>query len=227
MGDTTQVGDKMSEPIEVIVVDDHILFRRGLVGLLSEQPDLRIVGEAGNGQDAVELVKQRQPDVVLMDVHMPGMDGIKAVKELKKGTNARILMLTISDKDEDLLSALAAGADGYLLKNTEPDQLYQAIRQAYAGQGVLSPEITAQVMKAAALSQNRYVVSNLSQRECEVLIELAQGATTSEIATNLVISKNTVKTHIGRILKKLDVANRAEAVARASALGLIPPVDQD
>lgn len=217
----------MSQPIEVIVVDDHILFRRGLVGLLSEQPDLRIVGEAGNGQDAVELVKQRQPDVVLMDVHMPGMDGIKAVKELKKGTDARILMLTISDKDEDLLSALAAGADGYLLKNTEPDQLCQAIRQAYAGQGVLSPEITAQVMKAAASSQNRHVASNLSQRECEVLVELAQGATTSEIAANLVISKNTVKTHIGRILKKLDVANRAEAVARASALGLIPPVDQD
>jgi DNA-binding NarL/FixJ family response regulator len=217
----------MSQPIEVLVVDDHILFRRGLIGLLSEQPDLRIVGEAGNGQDAVALVKQRQPDVVLMDVHMPGGGGIKAVKELKKGTEARILMLTISDKDEDLLSALAAGADGYLLKNTEPDQLCQAIRQAYAGQGVLSPEITAQVMKAAALSQNRYATNNLSQREREVLVELAQGASTAEIAANLVISKNTVKTHIGRILKKLDVANRAEAVARASALGLIPPVDQD
>jgi DNA-binding NarL/FixJ family response regulator len=217
----------MSNLIELLVVDDHILFRRGLIGLLGEQPDLRIVGEAGNGQDAIELGKQRQPDVILMDVHMPGMDGIKAVKELKKGTDARILMLTISDKDEDLLNALAAGADGYLLKNTELDQLCQAIRQVHAGQGVLSPEITAQVMKAAALSQNRYVVSNLSQRECEVLVELAQGATTSEIATNLVISKNTVKTHIGRILKKLDVANRAEAVARASTLGLIPPVDQE
>jgi DNA-binding NarL/FixJ family response regulator len=215
----------MSDPIKVLVVDDHILFRRGLIGLLSEQPDVRVVGEAGNGQDAVELVEQQRPDVVLMDVHMPAGDGIKAVKELKKGTNVRVLMLTISSKDEDLLSALAAGADGYLLKSVEPDQLCQAIRQAHAGHGVLSPEITTQVMTAAASSQNRHVASNLSQRECEVLVELAHGATTSEIATNLVISKNTVKTHIGRILKKLDVANRAEAVARASALGLIPPVE--
>ena len=208
----------MSEPIKVLVVDDHILFRRGLIGLLGEQPDLRIVGEAGNGQDAIQLVQQQQPDVVLMDVHMPGGGGINAVKALRKETKARILMLTISNKDEDLLAALAAGADGYLLKNAEPDELCQAIRQAYAGQGVLSPEITTQVMKAAALSQNRQAASNLSKRECEVLVELARGATTTEIASNLIISKNTVKTHIGRILKKFDVANRAEAVAHASAL---------
>ena len=211
----------MSEPIKVLVVDDHILFRRGLIGLLGEQPDFRIVGEAGNGQDAIQLCRQQQPGVVLMDVHMPGGGGIKAVKALRKETDARILMLTISNKDEDLLSALSAGADGYLLKNAEPEQLCEAIRQAYAGQGVLSPEITMQVMRAAALSQNRQAVSNLSQRECEVLVELARGATTTEIASNLVISKNTVKTHIGRILKKLDVANRAEAAVAAVQRGLV------
>ena len=216
----------MSESIKVLVVDDHILFRRGLIGFVDDQPDFHVVGEAGNGQDAVQICRQQQPDVVLMDVHMPGGDGIKALQTLKKETNARILMLTISNKDEDLLAALAAGADGYLLKNAEPQQLCQAIRQVFAGQGVLAPEITSQVMKLAALSQNQQSASGLSRRECEVLVQLARGSTTSEIADDLVISKNTVKTHIRRILRKLDVANRAEAVGRAAALGLIPPAEQ-
>lgn len=212
----------MSEPIRLLVVDDHILFRRGLIGLMAEQSDFRIVGEAGNGADCVQLCLQQQPDVVLMDVNMPGGNGISAVKTIKKETKARVLMLTISNKDDDLLGALAAGADGYMLKNTEPDQLCQAIRHVAAGQGVLSPEITSQVMRAAALSQRQEKVVNLSNREIEVLVQLARGATTSEIASTLVISKNTVKTHIQRILKKLNVSNRAEAVACASALGLIP-----
>lgn len=213
----------MSEPIRLVVADDHTLFRRGLIGFVNEQPDFRVVGEAGNGLDAVQIYRQHQPDVVLMDVHMPGGSGIEAVQTLKKETNARVLMLTISDNDEDLLAALAAGADGYLLKSAEPEELCQAIRQVYAGQGVLSPEITSQVMKAAALSQNHQPAAGLSRREREVLTQLAQGLNTTEIATDLVISNNTVKTHIRRILRKLDVSNRAEAVARATALGLIPP----
>jgi DNA-binding NarL/FixJ family response regulator len=212
----------MSEPIKLLVVDDHILFRRGLIGLVREQPDFFFAGEAGNGPDAVQICRRQQPDVVLMDVHMPGGNGLEALQTIKKETKARVLMLTISNKDEDLFGALAAGADGYLLKSAEPEQLCQAIRQVAAGQGVLSPEITSQVMQAAASSQNRQSTTILSRREREVLVQLARGATTTEIAAALVISTNTVKTHIRRILKKLDVANRAEAVARASAMGLIP-----
>ena len=217
----------MSESIKLLVVDDHILFRRGLIGLVREQPDFCFVGEAGNGPDAIQICRQQQPDVVLMDVHMPGGNGVEAIQTIKKETKARVLMLTISNKDEDLLGALAAGADGYMLKSAEPEQLCQAIRQVAAGHGVLSPEITSQVMQAAASSsRSRQSTTSLSRRECEVLVQLAQGATTTEVAAALVISKNTVKTHIRRILKKLDVANRAEAVARASALGLIPSSSQ-
>ena len=216
----------MSEPIKVLVVDDHVLFRRGLIGLVREQADFLVVGEAGNGLDAVQLALQTQPDVILMDVHMPAGNGVGAVKAIKKESNTRILMLTISQKDEDLMAALAAGADGYMLKSSEPPQLIEAIRQVAAGQGVLSPEITARVMRAAALSQERPSTGGLSPREREVLRELARGATTAEIATALTISKNTAKTHIRRILNKLEASNRAEAVARASALGLITPDDQ-
>jgi len=211
----------MSEPITLLVVDDHILFRQGLIGLVNDQPDFRVIGVASNGQDALQMCRKQAPDVVLMDVHMPGGRGVEAIKGIKAETKTRVLMLTISNNDEDLIGALSAGADGYLLKNAEPEQLCQAIRQVAAGQGVLSPEITSQVMRAAAASHSDHPAVKLSKREIEVLAELARGSTTYEIATTLVISKNTVKTHIRRILKKLGVANRAEAVARASALGYI------
>ncbi len=216
----------MCELIKLLVVDDHVLFRRGLIGLVREQPDFSVIGEARNGPDAVSLCLQQEPDVVLMDVHMPGGNGVEAVKTIKKETNCRVLMLTISQKDKDLLAALAAGADGYMLKSTEPQDLLQAIRQVAAGQGVLSPEITSRVMQAAVSPQSRQSTGDLSPREREVLAELARGSTTTEIADILSISKNTAKTHIRRILNKLDAANRAEAVAHASAMGLITPDDQ-
>lgn len=216
----------MSEPLKLLVVDDHNLFRRGLIGLMNDQPDFRVVGEVANGQDAILACRQLQPDVVLLDVHMPGGSGIDALQVIKKETKARVLMLTVSNNDQDLLGALAAGADGYLLKNAEPEHLCQAIRQLVTGQGALSPEILSQVMRAAGLAHNLQSTTVLSRRECEIMGYLAQGATTAEIATTLVISKNTVKTHIRRILNKLEVANRAEAVARASVLGLIPPANQ-
>jgi len=217
----------MGESIKLLVVDDHNLFRRGLIGLVREQPDFHIVGEAGNGVEAVDVCRQQQPDIVLMDLHMPGGNGVEAVKIIKRELKARILILTISNKDQDLFAALEAGADGYLLKDTEPPQLIQAIRQIASGQGVLSPELTAKVMQAAGSAQGQQSTVGLSQREREVLVQVAQGATTGEIAANLNISPNTVKTHIRRTLIKLDAANRSEAVARASALGLIAPADSE
>ncbi|MBZ0294881.1 MAG: response regulator transcription factor [Anaerolineae bacterium] len=210
----------MANSIQLVIVDDHTLFRKGLVGLLREEPDFHVIGEADSGSAAVKLCQQTQPDVVLMDVHMPDGDGIQTVDTLKHMMDVRVLMLTVSDKDDDLMGALAAGADGYLLKNAEPEELAQAIRRVAAGQSVLSPEVTARVMKAAA-NQRRLSSESLSQRERDVLQRLAQGATTTEIADDLVISENTVKTHVHRVLKKLGVTNRTAAVAIAAKQGLI------
>jgi DNA-binding NarL/FixJ family response regulator len=212
----------MHEQIKILVADDHPLFRRGLVGLLREQADCNVVGEANDGFEALELSRESQPDVVLLDVHMPEGGGLAAVGALKSA-GARVLMLTISDKDEDLMDAIAAGADGYLLKSAEPEELCQAIRQVAAGSAVLSPEVTATVMQAAARTQDHKPGASLSTREREVLVQLARGATTNQIAEALVISTSTVKTHIKHIMEKLDASNRAEAVAQAAALGLLDP----
>jgi DNA-binding NarL/FixJ family response regulator len=213
----------MPEPIRVLVADDHPLFRRGLVGLLSEEPGFAVVGEASSGPEALELSAQRRPDVVLLDVHMPQGAGLEVVPALKQKLGVRVLILTVSDRDEDLLGAIEAGADGYLLKSAEPNELSQAIRQVAAGQSVLSPEVTRSVMQAAAHAQDRQPPVNLSDREREVLAELARGATTAEIAARLFISISTVKTHVNHILEKLSAANRAEAVGRAAAMGLLHP----
>lgn len=213
----------MTDTIKVLVVDDHALFRRGVVELLREQPDFSLVGEAGSGPEALKLSRQSKPDVVLLDVHMPGGGGVAAVRGLKQNPGLQVLMLTISEKNEDLLAAIEAGADGYLLKSAEPEELCRAIRQVVTGQSVLSPEVTAQVMHAAARAWSRQPQVELSAREHEVLVELAQGATTAEIAVKLVISPNTVKTHIRRLLEKLEASNRAEAVSRATAMGLLDP----
>lgn len=211
----------MSDSIRIMVVDDHVIFRRGVVELLEEQQDLHVIGEASNGIQGVAMAREHEPDVILMDVHMPEGDGIEAVRELKKSANFRVLMLTVSEEDQDLKGALMAGADGYLLKNAEPEELCRAIRTVAAGESVLSTRVTNKIMTAAARAWDRGEQTNLSPREHEVIALLAQGATTNQIAAKLVISTNTVKTHIHRILKKLDANNRAEAVARAALMGLL------
>lgn len=211
----------MSEQIRLVVVDDHALFRRGLVGLLSEMEDFVVVGEASNGEEALGVIAAQNPDLVLLDVNMPGMGGIGTLQALQKqGLETSVLMLTISQQEEDLLGAIRAGAKGYLLKNAEPETLRSMIKQVMVGKSVLAPEVTGQVFRLVRSGQLG-TTNLLTDREAEVLRYLARGLTTSQTGMELFISENTVKTHIRHILEKLEVSNRAEAVARATQLGLI------
>lgn len=207
--------------IRLVVVDDHALFRAGLVNLLSQIPGLEVVGEAENGQVALEKVRDTKPEVVLLDVNMPVMGGVETVKALKESESCRILMLTISKHDEDLFGAIAAGADGYLLKSAEPEDLQRAISLVVEGKSVLSPEVTRRVLDVVGKGKEISLNADLSTREMEVLNCLSKGLTSSEIASHLFISENTVKTHVRHILNKLEAANRAEAVSKAIQLGLI------
>lgn len=207
--------------IRLVVVDDHALFRAGLVSLLTSIPEFEIVGEAGDGRQALAVVREEKPDVVLLDVNMPVMGGVEMVEALQDNDRPRILMLTISKHDEDLFGAIAAGADGYLLKDAEPDELRRAINLVAEGKSVLSPEVTSRVLKAVSSSHGIPPDVALSKREMDVLKCLAQGMTSAQIAKNLFISENTVKTHVRHILEKLEASNRAEAVSRAIHLGII------
>ena len=209
------------KPITLVVVDDHALFRSGLISLLVSSPEFEVLGEAGNGRDALELVHNTQPDIVLLDVNMPVMDGVETVKALKGSVAARIVMLTISKNDDDLFGAIEAGADGYLLKNASPEELFSAIRYVHSGMSVLAPDVTRRVLRAVNVEQSGVTDRGLSDRELQVLQCLAEGKTTAQIASELFISDNTVKTHVRHILEKLEASNRAEAVSKAVQLGVI------
>jgi DNA-binding NarL/FixJ family response regulator len=208
--------------ISIMVVDDHALFRRGLISLLDEMPEFVVVGEAANGQEAVDNIQRLAPDLLLLDINMPVLDGIQALAAIRKHLpEQKILMLTISQNDDDLIDAIVAGANGYLLKNTEPETLRTTIQQVMEGHAVLAPEITSKVLQAVRRSKTDRGRNLLSDREIDVLKCLARGQTTSQIASTLFISENTVKTHIRHILEKMEVNNRAEAVARASQMDLL------
>jgi DNA-binding NarL/FixJ family response regulator len=211
----------MSEQVRILVVDDHTLFRRGLVGLLAEMEGFDVVGEAGNGLDALHMVEAQKPDIVLLDVNMPEMNGVETLTAMRKqGMDSPVLMLTISQLEDDLIGAIRAGASGYLLKNAEPETLRHTIKQVVAGKSVLAPEITEQVFRLVRSGQLGSA-SVLTEREVEVLQFLSRGLTTAQTGSEMFISENTVKTHIRHILAKLEVSNRAEAVAKAVQLGLI------
>jgi two-component system nitrate/nitrite response regulator NarL len=206
----------------LVVVDDHALFRRGLISLLEEMNEFLVVGEASNGQDALRVIESVKPDVILLDINMPVLDGIQTLAAIRKtSSDQKVLMLTISQNDDDLIGAIVSGANGYVLKNTEPETLRHTILQVAGGNSVLSPEITAKVLQAVRRSQADRNKGLLSEREVEVLRCLARGQTTAQVANVLFISENTVKTHIRHILEKMEVNNRAEAVARAAQMDLI------
>jgi DNA-binding NarL/FixJ family response regulator len=206
---------------DIVVVDDHALFRSGLIGLLTDMPNVHVVGEASNGKEGVEVVLQTKPDIVLLDVNMPIMGGVEAVRAIKAVAHTHIIMLTVSKSDQDLINAIAAGADGYLLKNASPEALYKAIEQVEQGLAVLSPEVTRQVMEAGVSDKIMPANVGLSDREKEVLSCMARGLSTAQISHELFISDNTVKTHIRHILEKLEVTNRYEATQKARDLGII------
>lgn len=215
------MNSELSAEIRIVVVDDHTLFRRGLVGLLTEMEGFQVVGEASNGRDALSVIKAQNPNIVLLDVNMPEMSGIETLTVLRnQGMDSPVLMLTISQHEEDLIGAIRAGANGYLLKNAEPEALRQTIRQVVAGNSVLAPEVTGQVFRLVR-SRQFDPVNLLTEREVEVLRFLSHGLTTAQTGSEMFISENTVKTHVRHILEKLEVNNRAEAVARATQLGLI------
>ena len=205
-------------PIRIVVVDDHALFRAGLISLLSQMPEIEVVGEGGNGKEALEIVIRTQVDIILLDVNMPIMNGVEAVKALRKITDCPILMLTISKQQEDLIGSIKAGANGYLLKNAEPEELRKAILLAKGGKSILSPEVTSQVM---GMIREHQAGKDVSNREIEVLRLLAEGKTNAQIAVDLVISQNTVKTHIKNTMKKLGASNRTEAVNIAIQKGIL------
>lgn len=218
----------MENPIRVLLVDDHTLFRSGIKALLQRQKDLEVVGEAGDGHEGVKRAQSLRPDVVLLDLHMPGISGCEAVQLIAGCENPpRVVMLTVSEDADDLLETLRAGAQGYLLKNIDADFLIDAIRRAAAGDAVMSPQMTAKLMASVrgvtqgAVPQAPASHEKLTQREREVMGFLAQGASNKEIARSLDLAESTVKIHIQSILKKLNLAGRVQAAVYAVEHGLV------
>jgi DNA-binding NarL/FixJ family response regulator len=215
--------------IRVVVVDDQGMVRAGLAGILDTQEDIEVVGQAGDGVAAVRLVQQVRPDVVLMDVRMPGTDGIEATRRLA-GSSARILMLTTFDMDEYVYAAMKAGACGFLLKDAPAESLIDAVRGAARGDALLAPAITRRlveefVRRPAPGSGDATRLAPLTAREREVLAEVARGRSNAEIAARLFLSEATVKTHVTRTLTKLRLRDRAQAVVLAYESGLVRPGD--
>lgn len=222
----------MAEPIRVLLVDDQSLLRRGLAGLLNRNPDMQVVGEAENGEEALQLQASLDPDVILMDVRMPVMDGVAATRELvKRGARAGVIILTTFDDDQYIYEGIAAGARGYLLKDAEYDELSQAIRVVAKGEALLQPQVTLRVIKefgrlagqapAKAAKQPAALSEPLTEREQEVLQLLASGASNQDIASRLYIGLGTVKHHVRAIFSKLGARDRVQAILLAQELGLV------
>jgi DNA-binding NarL/FixJ family response regulator len=216
--------------VRVVLVDDHVLMRQGISLILTAQAGIDVVGEASSGEEALDVVARTRPDVVCMDVEMPGMGGLEATRRLlaDPGATARVLVLTTFEREDYLLAALDAGASGFLLKNSPPERLVDGVRAIAAGDALLAPELTRTVIeRAVALDRSRPSVSAdaaldlLTAREAEVLRLLAQGLSNDEIAEQLVVGRATVKTHVSNVLLKLSLRDRVQAVVYAYRSGLV------
>ncbi|MET9888034.1 response regulator transcription factor [Streptomyces sp. NPDC006430] len=219
-----------ADPIKVVIADDQMMVRQGFTVLLNAQPDIEVVGQAVNGADAVAKVAELDPDVVLMDIRMPGMGGIEATSVITAAPDAdvKVLVLTTFDLDEYVYEALRAGASGFLLKDASADQLAEAVRVVAAGEALLSPNITKRLITefsrmGAPRAPSKARIDELTERETEVLSLIAQGLSNAEIAGHLIVAEQTVKTHVGRILVKLGLRDRTQAAVFAYETGLVRP----
>jgi two-component system, NarL family, response regulator len=209
------MAEKQAETIRIIVADDHPVVRTGLITLISAQPDMKVVAEAANGKEAIELYRQHQPDVLLMDIRMPIMSGVDATIAIRaEFPQSRIIVLTTYEADEDIVRTLRAGAQGYLLKDTVGDEMLEAIRAVHAGQRRVAPAVGARLAE-------RVTGAELTVRELEVLKLMSRGGTNKELASALSISEGTVKGHVNNILSKLGVTDRTMAVTTALQRGII------
>jgi DNA-binding NarL/FixJ family response regulator len=211
----------------ILLADDQELMRMGFRMVIDSQPDLEVVGESSNGREASESTRRLAPDVILMDVRMPECDGVQATRTIvESGAASRIIILTTFDLDEYVYAALRAGASGFLLKDAQPAELLAAIRAVASGDAVVSPRVTRRLLSQHAHrlpAAELVLLAQLTAREREVLLEVARGSSNAEIAGRLVLSEATVKTHVGRILSKLDLRDRVQIVVFAYETGLITP----
>lgn len=212
--------------LRILLVDDHILFRKGIAALLDARPDMQVVGEAADGLEAVQAARDTLPDLILMDIGMPILNGLEATKRIKKEMpHVRIVILTASDEDQNLFTAIKNGAQGYLLKDLEPYQLYDLLESISKGETPLSGAIATKILKeltnpSESSRETPETVGELTSREINVLSLIAEGKTNKEIADELVISENTVKIHLRNILDKLHLQNRIQAAVYAVRQGL-------
>jgi DNA-binding NarL/FixJ family response regulator len=219
--------------LSVLIADDQALMRTGFRMILEAEPDLKVVGEAADGREAVEEAGRLKPDVVLMDVRMPEMDGIEATRRLLEAgdSNTRVVMLTTFDMDEYVYEALRAGASGFLVKDVPPEQLVAGIRSVASGDSLLAPSVTRRLIQEfvskppEALRESPPALAELTAREVEVLRMMARGLSNAEIATELFVSETTVKTHVAHVLAKLGVRDRVQAVVFAYESGVVHPGD--
>lgn len=228
------MSEGAARSLSVLIVDDQALVRLGFRMLLQAQEGIEVVGEAGDGASAVSMVASLDPDVVLMDVRMPVMDGVEATRRITAASRSKVLVLTTFDLDEHAFAALRAGASGFLLKDALPDELVAALRAVADGDAVLTPRVTRLLIASAgerlpgsAPTAADARLASLTEREREVLVEVARGRSNTEIAARLFLSEATVKGHVGRLFAKLAVRDRVQAVVWAYRAGLVSPDDPD
>lgn len=221
-----EMGERVRR-MQILLVDDHVLFRKGVAALLSKHQDFQVVGEAGDGLEAIAAARELLPDVILMDISMPRCNGLEATRIIKhEMPHVKIVILTVADDDQNLFEAIKSGAQGYLLKNLEPYQLNDLLESISRGEAPLSGAIAAKILKeftqpTSATNHESQLVEELTAREVEILQLVVNGLTNKEIASELVISENTVKIHLRNILEKLHLQNRIQAAVYAVRQGLV------